>query len=306
MVRKMRTEELSFVYRGPALEDGSLGLADFGNALVGYSAMVQQAVKEVAPGIAVPDVRFDRVERGSFVAYVTLAWDAPLLDSIIDFFSGPEAAAAVNAIEISGGVGAVVAGAVKGVKWIRGRGIASREPAGEGVERVTLSDGDVGELPTPAVNLVVNNFFLEGASKVIAPTMADGVDVVAFRSLDGEGEEVVEPKDRPYFRPRDDHEATTVVEEAALTVDRIAFDGGAWRFTRHFPESDGRPAESFSATVADEAFLARVAAGEVSFRAGVVLHAVMAETVPPAESRHRRSFVVEQVLKVEEQPRLFE
>ncbi|MEW6934101.1 hypothetical protein [Trueperella pyogenes] len=66
MVKQRAKAELTFKYEGAAVADGTMDMADFGRALIGYTKVVDAVVKQLNPKSTVTEVRLEKTEKGSF------------------------------------------------------------------------------------------------------------------------------------------------------------------------------------------------------------------------------------------------
>lgn len=301
MPKRTTKEEASLRYVGPAVDDGTMRVEDLGNALLGYAKMVRATVQEASPNAVIPDIRVIRTAQGSFDIILTIETLTSIWEAIRDWVTSSDGQAAETLLTLGGGIAGAVAATVAVGKKIRNRHITRREKHDDKTETVTLNDGEQLTAPTIIINTFINPSFRDGAQKIIEPTTSDGVDRVELSSATSheQASEVLTREDFTSFRalPEDGEHAT--VEEAFLEVDRLAFDGGPWRFTRHFRTAEDRVPESFNATVADKTFLASVSQRGVGFRAGDCLR-VRLEEVTPTHSRKHRRFTVLEVLEVQQ------
>lgn len=299
MATRREKAELTFKYEGDAVADGTMDMADFGRALMGYAQVITATIGELAPNAQVSDIRLERTEKGSFTVIASVIQDVSLLQAVKGFLTGDTGVAIAGGVTITTGLGAIIGSAVSLGKWLKGRKIESRKPApaGAGEEVITTVDGDQKQAPTMVINVTQNYYFNEGMQDVIEPTKRPGVDTL---KMPAGGDNIVEldSSDAVSFtpRPQDENEAF-IDKNAVLEVERAAFDGGPWRFARIY--DDGRVPESLTATVSDERFLKSVEMSARAFKKKDRILATLESTVRrPHGRRAVYSHVVSQVHKV--------
>ncbi|WP_455135259.1 hypothetical protein [Schaalia cardiffensis] len=310
MVKRQIEEELSFAYRGEAVDDGSIPMSEYGRAVIGYSQMIRAAVREIDPRADVPDVRVIYQHHGSFVTGVQVVVEMSLGQALMDWLTGPGAEAADIGLSLlnNGGnvLGWTVAGGLMLIQRMRGKTVAKREKLEGGCERITLEDGDQLAALTPVINVSINNYFRNGARDFILPTRHNGIDSVTFCSGGGL-EASLSAVDLHSFDSIGEDAEKVLEEKRVLEVLRPAFDDGAWRF-RAVPVGNTL-AFDFSARIIDDEFLDDVAAGE-DFRKGDQIEAIVRITVPKKTGdRVRRRYEVLEVIgirKVQAAPTLFD
>ena len=188
-------------------------------------------------------------------------------DRVIDIFSGDGVSAIVNLKELIIGGG----GLFWLIKTLRGRRISSRSDSprpGPGEVVIVLDDGTELRVPSDTIQLYQSVSIRRKARDVITPLSRDGVDEVRFES-DREVTIALGPDDAPAFDVPEEGEAVLLDEETVLVVAiaTAAFvEGNKWRLT----EGD----QTYHAAIEDEAFLARIEAGE-AFRKGDMLRCRM-------------------------------
>lgn len=298
MVKRRIEEELSFTFRGEAVDDGSIPMSEYGRAVIGYSQMVRAAVREIDPCASVPDVRVTYQNHGSFITGVHVAVEVSLGEALMDWLASSAGAAVGAGLSMvadgTSVVGFVVGGSLAIGKWIRGRRIAKREKLSNGRERITLDDGSTREASTTIINVSINNYFRGGARDFISPTRQNGIDSVTFC---GGGEKTsLTASDLHAFDGIDEDAEKIFEEDMTLEVIRPAFDEGPWRFCT-VPIGKALPF-AFSARILDDNFLDEVAAGE-AFRKGDQIDANVRVTVPKKTGdRVRRRYEVLEVTAI--------
>lgn len=300
--RRSIEEELSFTYHGMAVNDGTMDMTDFGNALIGYAQAIRATVTELDPNAHTPDIRITRTEKGSFTVYAKITQDISVLTDLFGLLQTDNAQALATGAEIvagAGTVGAALLGAVKLGKHIAGRTIVKRDSKRDNpdVEQLTLSDGETIEARRPVVNITNNYNFNAGIRAVIQPTLNDGVDGVQLKAGD-QTEQLREAHLSAFPTEESTNDITTTeTTEAILAVERIAFDGGPWRFTRL--DTDQAVPYAFQAEMVDEEFRHKVEESKIAFRNGDRIKAQLEITDrKPGKGRHTRSWRIIQVNQI--------
>jgi hypothetical protein len=303
MVKRTVNEDVSFAYHGESVDDGTMDLADYGKALVGYADMVRTAIRVADPNARIPDVRIVRTEKGSFVTHLAITVDISLVQALMDWLNGSGGQALSTGLGMAADGIAVVGGLVGGAlalgKLMRGRAVKNVKENGDGTSTITLQDDETHTAPTTIVNITTNNFFRDGVRQFVDPTTRPGVDSVTLGD-ESDPVETLTASDRYFFDPVE-NEVGQVIDEpdVRLNVERVSFDDGSWRFSR--PETpDGRLASAFNADVRDDRFLDEVASSSESFRRGDQLRVSLRTEVPAPTvgGRPHRRYTVLEVLDV--------
>lgn len=262
---RMAESVFGVVYDGPALEDGSMRVADLAPALLALGELFVDASQLAYPDREPVALNIKANEKGSFIVH--LAVQSPdTWEQIVHLFSGPTITALANL------KGFIVGGtATEGLFWLikkmRGRKVASQEIQ-SGVIKLTLDDGTTIEIPHEVWSLYNNIEVRRATRKVVEPLTREGVDTLEFRSEsniaislsseDVAAYDVPEPEAKPLGS--NEVEMTVAITSASFIEDN------KWRL------SDGDA--SFAAAIEDEDFLRRVDAGE-AFRKGDMLRVHM-------------------------------
>jgi hypothetical protein len=248
-------------YDGPALADGRMAVRDLAPALLALGDLLADAGVTAYPDRGPVTLNIQAApERGSFVIHLILEAKG-VWDQVTSFFDS-EGITALNNLEgiVFGPVGIFAL-----IKWLRGRKVKKQERVREGYIRLTLEDGETIEVPTTVVELNNNPAVREKAREVVAPLETEGVDSVEFRPSSQPALRV-EVTDLPSFQAAEPGEEELGTHETVmvLSIDSVVFrEGNKWRL------SDGE--NTFWADIEDEAWLARVRNGRVSFRSGDML-----------------------------------
>lgn len=297
------TEHASFTFHGEAVEGGTMRAAEFGQALIGYSKMVGEAARTISPKAGDVDVRVLSTKRGSFVTVLSVSVDLSHLQALWDWFGTDDAEAAARALgmiadgtEEATKLAFYIAGAVALCKRLRGRRIARREKIDKHHDRVIMEDGEDFLALAKAVDVAANPTFRKAAKDFSSPITKPGIESVTLDA--GEVSETITPADRNWFSDEEEEQDPVEITSMRLRVERVAFDGGPWRFTNVAP-SDGSASYAFSAEIDDEAFLDDVAARRLRFAIGDELDAVVEVVYPRIPRRGaRRHFRVRSIEKV--------
>ncbi|WP_172193585.1 hypothetical protein [Actinomyces faecalis] len=297
------TERASFTFHGLAVEGGTMRAAEFGQALIGYSKMVGEAARTISPKAGDVDVRVLSTERGSFITVLSVSVDLSHVQALWEWFGTPDAEAAARALDmVADGTEEAtkltlyIAGAVALCKRLRGRRIARREKVDKHHDRIIMEDGEDFLAVAKAVDVAENPTFRKAVKDFSAPITRPGIESVTLDA--GEESETITPADRNWFSDEEADKDLVEVIPMRLQVERVAFDGGAWRFTDMAP-SDGSAPYAFAAEIDDEAFLDDVAARRLRFAVGDELDAIVEVVYPRVPRRGaRRHFRVRSVEKV--------
>jgi hypothetical protein len=296
-VRRFYRESVSFVFHGDSVDDGTIPMADYGKAVMGYATMLHEAVRAIDPRADIPDVRITYQDRGSFVTGVSVGVSLTLSQSIIDCLSGPTGQALANGATTTLFVSGVIGGAIKLVQLLHGRTIADRKKTSHTHEDIILSDGTVTNQPSIIVNLTVNNSFRGGVRDFIQPTFSQGVENVTINA-GGHQYAALERSDRQWFDSLEKNEEESWSEELRLKILSVSFDDKQWRFEA-IPQ-DG-PTYTFRALMLDEIFADRIALNDVRFQDGDEIDALVNITV--YRERHaRRSYEILKVNEIHHRP----
>lgn len=295
-------EETSFTFHGEAVEGGQMGAAEFGQALIGYSAMVGEVSRTLSPKAGGTELKVTGVHEGSFTALLSVAVGLSTMDAVREWFGSDTAALAAqalgmsaDAVETMGGIAGVVVGAVKAGQWLRGRRIAKRERLDEIHDKIVTDDGDALVALAKSVDVLGRPKFRKGVRDFTEPLMHAGIESVTVGARNDSAE--LGPADRSSFLEDPEEGDRIEVSPMRLKVERVAFDGAAWRFT-HLP-SDGGVAYSFSARIDDERFLDDVASRRLVFGDGDEIDAIVEVTIPGVPQRgHRQRFRITSVRQV--------
>lgn len=292
-MRRRRTEVLSFSYHGPAVDDGEIDLHAYGEALTGYAEMVRSAVDILDPNATLLDTKICATRQGSFITEVVLSVDMSWFQVLLDYLKGEDAQAIERGVNIAtpilgiGGatVGAAIAKALKLVKRQHAKGVADVKHTDDGTVEITHADGEVETVPTQIYNITINNTFRSGATAFISPTGIDGIDSVRFCS--GSATTELDKADRHAFQSLEDGPPERqYIEQLEVSVVRLAYDEGKWRFAT-VPDNDHEIPREFNAVMEDDLFVEQVATGRRTVTAEGILLVEMETTIPAKEGKKR-------------------
>lgn len=253
-------EDLSLVYDGPGLADGTMDVRDLAPALLGLSVLFQEANRIVNPTADDVSVKIEATSQSSFHIDLNLVAGAAVVLS-----SNPVTALAnLKAIVIDPVVG-VISYLVR----------KHREP--EAIEAPPLENGDVEVIypdgaqvryPAAVMRVSRSTTVRRELTAVLRPLETGDCDEVVFTSSTTDAISITQD-DLPAFAedlgPDDPIEETDVL----MTVSVIApsFDGKKWRV------SDG--ANTFWVSLRDADFEERIARNEVLFGDGDYLRCIV-------------------------------
>ena len=249
---------LDLVYRGAALEDGSMDVRDLGVAMLAVGGIFDSANQRLNGDRAAIDVRVKAMAPGSFeIAFDVIqrlpqaAWPDFLTDAggVKELLFGA----------LGGGFAARVGSLVRLLRWIGGRQVQTRELEQNRVE-ITVID-------SPGAQVVVegNLWHLQqdpatrrALLDLMRPITSEGVDSLAVRE-DGEILEVMTEEDVSSFIPRGEEELLQdEVRSMTFKITRLTFlANGKWQL------SDGTT--RYQVSIRDEIFAHRIRTNEVRF-----------------------------------------
>ena len=115
----MSHAEFTLTYDGPAVDAGTMDVRDLAPALLGVGQLIEAANRIVNGDTSVVKVRIRTTNPGSFVILFDI--DLTFIKAISDILAGPQGTAAANLVTyLTAGFAAPV-GAIKLVRWLKGR-----------------------------------------------------------------------------------------------------------------------------------------------------------------------------------------
>jgi hypothetical protein len=264
----MKSEQhFRVTYDGPALDAHTMDVRELAPALLAMADLLKAANAELHGTTA--EVRIAvraSFKEGSFG--IDMVFFQNILTQLTELFSGKEASAAANAIEILMQVGLVGVGGTKGLigilQWIKGRKVERIEQRNN--HAVIHTADESLEVSLVAMRLLKNLRVRRELRNVLRPLETEGVDSFCT-SFGTEIGAIVTKNDLPYFSPPADNEdplSDSISSGLLLKVESAMFkDGNKWRFT------DG--SRSFLASLEDDEFRSRIESGEERFGKADVL-----------------------------------
>jgi hypothetical protein len=260
---RMNSENLTFVFDGPAVESGEIDVQELAPALLAIGALIQAANGELNGDRAQIAVKVKATATGSFEVKLMLIQSVmeqarALFEFAKDNKDGIAATKELADLLFKGAAGGA-AGLFALLKWLRGRKPDAITPVGGDVH---VHVGDSYFLTNAeTIKLAESIAVREQARKVVATLASNGIDSLKVRR-GGEILTEVGRAEASYFELADEEE-TLADERRTMTLQIISLsfkEDNKWRVT------DG--GEAFSATISDEAFLTRIANNEVAFAKG--------------------------------------
>lgn len=253
----------SINYDGPALADHTMDVRDLAPALLAIGEMFDAANSALNGDATQVSVNVRAHEPGCF------SIDLDVVQSIIKrgiaLLTGDELAAALTLKELLvGGVGATWS-LIKLIKVLRGRTPDKVERIAPGMVRITVGD-DTFDVPIKLLRLYQDLAVRSAVERVVEkPLENPGIDRVAFFEGSAETSHVTKSEAELFRTPAiEDKVIIDDLRQSAFSIVSLAFkEDNKWRL------HDGQ--NQISATIADEAFLAKVDRNLVSFSKGDVL-----------------------------------
>jgi len=250
-------------YDGPALSNHTMDVRELAPALLALAHLVEEANKVALPDAA--EVRLSvegNFKSGSFG--IDLVAIQSVAEQVISLLAGHGVTATANLITLLNALGFLrgnetCVGLIALIKRLRGRKPATIRQEGD---RVLITCNDTQTTETIEVDLLTGKLYQsrvvrQNLEKSLKPLAREGVDFFAV-GQDGQAHTVVTAQELEMFTAAAEDEETVsddVSRNVLLQIESTVFkEGNKWRF------SDGGLA--FHAEIADEAFLAKVNAGE--------------------------------------------
>lgn len=270
-----------------------MNVRDLAPALMALGQLFDAANSNINGPSAQVNIEIRAHRAGSFQIVFDLV--QTFMQQMVGLFSGTEATAAANFLQIVLGTSALGGGAVGGLIWLiktlRGRSITSVEPASSGQVKITI-ETEVYIIPLQLLSLYQDLAVRTALQRLVEePLKKEGIDTFETR----EDEKVVtrvEKAEAVYFaKPTlPDEVLIDETRRAAFSIISLAFkEDNKWRLY------DGNT--QISADIDDPDFLARVDANQVAFSKGDILicdvHVMQARTTDGLKT----SYVVERVIE---------
>lgn len=283
----MKSEQhFRVTYDGPALQAHEMDVRELAPALMAMSDLLKAASAALYGDKADVKVSVKANFRASSFG-IDMVFFQDIMTQIAELFSGKEASATANAIQILSGIGIVGGGGVFGfLRWLKGRRI-SRAETRDNRTQVETDDGDTYDLSPEEWRLVQDKAVRREIESVLKPLASEGID--CFYAGPKEQADVrIDASELPWFVPSGETEdiVTDATSQKMLLIESAVFkDGNKWRL------SDG--SMTFHAALEDAEFNARVDGGQERFGKGDVLIAELrvVQTVANGELHNRYSVV---------------
>lgn len=259
----MSHARFSILYDGTALSDHTMDVRDLAPALLAVGEMFDAANLALNGDAAQVSVNVRAHEPGCF------SIDLDVVQSIIKrgiaLLSGEEMAAALVLKDLLlGGVSGAL-GLIGLIKVLRGKKPDKVERIGPGMVRITI-EGGTFDVPVKLLRLYQDIAVRSAVERVVErPLDVPGIDLVAFHDAGIETSRVTK-SDAIFYRSPSIEDKIIIddLRQSAFSIVSLAFkEDNKWRL------HDGQ--NQINATIADEAFLAKVDRNLVSFSKGDVL-----------------------------------
>ncbi len=258
----MSHADFTLTYSGSVVEAGAMDVRDLAPALLAIGQLVEAANRNLHGTASAARVQVRTVSPGSFV--VGLDVSLTFLQSVHDLLVGPEATAAANLLTILTGSGSGAYGAIKLVKWLKGRWPSAVRRKADGRAEVEF-EGHTIEVDEPVVRVALDQNVRLALERVVAePLSKEGFDSVELQT-DGKVERINKSEGYYFLAPPDrEGGAFESRYRGPFSIVSLSFkEGNKWRL------HDGKAA--LNVTVVDDDFLGRVNRNEVSFSKGDIL-----------------------------------
>lgn len=253
---------LGVTYGGPALDAGEMPVRELAPALLAIGELFAEASLLAHPDREPVSVKVRATSHGSFVC--ELAIHSPdTWNQILSLLTSRPVTALVDLQALLFGTG--------GLFWlilkIKNAVIERKEALPSGMIRLTLDDGTVIEGKADAVALYERQSARQSAEEIVSPLKQEGIETVDFAPAQQPVVTVNQSDLASFASTADENVLNDREVEMIVTVETVSFASGyKWRFS----EGD----ITFTATIDDPAFRARIDAGE-AFRKEDMLRARM-------------------------------
>lgn len=244
-------------YDGPALQAHTMDVRELAPAMIAMADLLKAANAELYGDKA--DVRVAvraGFKEGSFG--IDMVFFQDMMTQLSDFFSGKEASATSNAIQIMSGIGITGGGVIALLRWLRGRKIERIEQRQDIAAIWTADEGIEVDLAT--LRLFKSRRVRLELRNVMRPMESDGIDSLFLTQGKSITQTILRNEIDCFTPPSDDDIplSDTTASGVMLKIESVVFkDGNKWRFT------DGT--RSFFAAIEDDAFISRIDSGEERF-----------------------------------------
>jgi hypothetical protein len=254
----MKSEQhFRVTYDGPALRAHTMDVRELAPAMIAMADLLRAASVELHGETAEVKVSVRAgFKDGSFG--IDMVFFQDIMTQLTELFSGKEASASANAIQILSGIGLFGGGLIGLLRWLRGRKIERIDQRDNKAFIFTVDESIEVDLVT--LRLLRNRRVRLELRNVLRPLEADGVDSFLASTATGGGD-LITSDELPIFAPPTDGDvplSDATITGVVLKIESAVFkDGNKWRFT------DG--SRSFFAAIEDSDFLARIDSGEERF-----------------------------------------
>ena len=288
-------------YTGSALDRGVMDVRELAPSLLAFADLVNHVNRAIGGEQEIQVLlNQDSLQKGSFD--ITTILQCSILEQAKLFMSMADENGLTAVMTVLGWGGGTVGGIFSLIKWIRGRKITAAESK-ENKIILHLDDGDIVVTTHNVMKVYVNADCRRSIEQVLLPLQHEGIEGFELRNpehlQDKEAIESITKKDVHYFKapPVESVECEENLPEQEITVKitSITFEkGNKWRLT------DGN--NTFWAKIEDEAFLADVERGNLSFTNGDMLRIKYYVRQTVKNNTLSSEYIVTKVLELKKRP----
>lgn len=232
---------------------------DLGPAIFGVGEMVGEASR-----ILFNDDARVSVEVEADFPHASFGVDFHAVATVGQVFSNLTLADLANIAQILGFTGGTTFGALKLLRWQRGRKVDQVRQVGDEF-RISIQDDSVN-VTVNEYKVFINPTIRQGFKKLVEPLESEGINEVGIKS-GAEPEQLITREEREYIAssPLPEQSVSTIRSEAVLEIIGLSFrSDNKWRFA----QGEGA---TFYAEIEDKSFLRNVASHRELFGAGDAL-----------------------------------
>ena len=247
--------QFDIVYEGPAVAEGSMNVRDLAPAMLGVGAFFEASNRILNGDRALVNVNVRATSAGSFeILFEVLQNLEGQLGNLL--------ANTVNLKQLLVGGGGVGGGIIALIKWLRGRKPRLTK-VNDSLYTFTL-DGETYEVPLDLLRVYQDATARRAIEDMVRPVKQAGIERLRIREQNQTVQQVTQDDVVAFDAPDVQELLLDEVSRHAFSIISLAFkEENKWRLT------DGE--NTFSVSMADEAFQRRVANNEVAFSKGDVL-----------------------------------